>query len=154
MLSRVAGEGDRVDPTSTHSSGRRPRRWGVVAAVAGAAAGTVAAVLVYASAASLPAAPVSAGGRAPAVVGHPLPAAPPRVVYSTLPCPRHTHLVHGTCVTRVVRTVVVHDPAPAPVADPTPAAVAVPAVVSAQLGGDQEGAREREDHEDDGGHDD
>jgi hypothetical protein len=77
------------------------------------------------------------------------------VVYSTLPCPRHTHLVRGTCVTRVVRTVVVHDPAPAPVADPTPAAVAVPAVVAAEPRGEQENARERESHEDDSaGHDD
>ena len=137
-----------MQETTSH----RPRRWGAVAAVAGAAAGTVAAVVAYGSTSTVPSVPVSAGSRAPAVVGRPLPAAPPRIVVSTAPCPAHSRLVHGTCVTRVVRTVVVHDPAPAPAAAPTPAAVAV--AQTAPLSVQPATASSRPVHHEDEGHDD
>lgn len=138
-----------MEETTSH----RPRRWGAVAAVAGTAAGTVAAVAAYGSASTVPTVPVSTGSRAPAVVGRPLPAAPPRIVVSTAPCPAHTRLVHGTCVTRVVRTVVVHDPAPAPAAAPTPAAVAVAQTAPLSVQPATASSRRRVDHEDEG-HDD
>ncbi|MGZ4777083.1 MAG: hypothetical protein ACXVYW_17420 [Oryzihumus sp.] len=128
---------------------RRHRRLGLVAALAGAAAGVLAAVAAYGSTSVAPTLPVSAGSRAPAVVGRPLPAPPPRIEVRTLPCPQHARLVHGVCVTRVVRTVVVHDlPAPAPaVAQARAAGPTLPRAQASAAVGRSDGDGDSEDHE-------
>lgn len=80
----------------------------------GALSGTAVAVTGYQHVAAVPEVGPASTTALPAV-GRPLPAAPPRIRVRVLPCHRPARLEHGACVTRVTRTVVVYDPAPAPV---------------------------------------
>lgn len=96
---------------------------GLLVGAVGVAAGTVAAVSTYHATSAVQQRPVAAPYRAPAVVGRPLPAAPPRIEVSTAPCQAPARLVDDACVTKVVRKVVVPDlsPTASPTTAPAPA---------------------------------
>ena len=95
-----------------------------VAALVGAAAGTAVAVTGYQSTASVPARPTARP--VPVGDGAQLPYQPrPQYRIRLAGCHPPARLEHGTCVTRMEHTVVVHDPAQPAGHAPAPAASSV-----------------------------
>lgn len=104
-----------------------------VLTVAGTVSGLAAAVTGYHATSAVRPAAVHHVDTALPAVGRPLPAPPARIRVRIAPCERPAHLVHGACVTRHDRTVVVYDvppPAPAPAVVPAAPAVAAPVAPS------------------------